>query len=178
LVTLVPSSSTTNLSTSARPTFWFYIPFPLTSEHSAEFSLLDAAGNYLYNMTLNDSQGNAGVIQVALSEQTPALEVNKTYTWMFQINCGLDNPISTWGEIKRVKLDQAVAAQLQQVSAREQAALYAEHGIWYEAVTTLAKLRLANPTDPAITTDWRSLLESASLGDIAGQVLLPCCIAK
>lgn len=182
LVTLVPSNpsvpnntGSVGLTASAHPTFWFYLPFPLSLENTAEFLLLDEDGNYLYNTTISDSQGNAGVIKVAVPDTVPALAMNKTYTWMFQVNCGIGNPISTWGEIERVELDQLVVTQLNQASAREQAALYAANGIWYEALTTLAELRLANPTDPAITTDWTSLLESAGLADVAEQPLLPCC---
>jgi hypothetical protein len=181
LTTLVPLNSPTDttgsvgLTTSTHPTFWFYLPFPLSPETAAEFLLLDEDGNSLYNTTLSDSQGRAGVMKIAIPNTTPALTVNKTYTWLFQVNCGVGNPISTWGEIARVELNPSVITQLQQASTQEQAALYAENGIWYEALTTLAELRLAEPNNPIITTDWKSLLESAGLVDVAEQPLLDCC---
>lgn len=182
LVTLVPANpsipdhaGSVGLTASPHPTFWFYLPLPLSLENSAEFLLLDENGHYLYNTTISNSQGHSGVIKVAVPDTTPALAVNKTYIWIFQVNCGVGNPISTWGEIERVELDQSITTQLQQASTREQAELYATNGIWYEAITLLAELRLANPNDATLTTDWESLLESAGLADVAEQPLLSCC---
>jgi hypothetical protein len=182
LVSLAPSTADAHaslgLTTADHPSFWFYVPFALTAERPAEFSLLNADGNYLYDAVISNSQNQAGVIKVELPASTKSLAADQTYTWMFQVNCGISNPISTWGQVKRIAPDQGLIKQIQQATDREKAALYAEHGFWYEAVNTLAELRLANPTDSQLMADWQSLLQSAGLADVAEQPLLACCSAN
>lgn len=159
------------------PTFWFYVPFALTPEQAAEFLLLDPEGNLVYSTHLTDSQEQPGIIQVKLPQTITPLQANTTYNWMFQVNCGTGDAISTWGEIQRVALDPVLDTKLQGATQLEQAALYAEHGIWYEALTTLAELHSKQPDDPAITADWQGFLQSTGLAEIQAQPLLPCCSA-
>ncbi|NJO40157.1 MAG: DUF928 domain-containing protein [Cyanobacteria bacterium CRU_2_1] len=186
LTTLVPyvttqegessvTQSIVGLTSSLYPTFWFYVPYELSIDLPAEFLLLDDEGNYLYTKTLTETVSSAGIIQVSLPTTIAPLEVGKTYRWTFQVMCEANNPIATWGEIQRVAIDNSLETQIEQSSPRDQAALYAANGIWYEALTTLANLRIAEPTNESIDADWHSFLESAGLADIADAPLLPCC---
>ncbi|WP_254721630.1 DUF928 domain-containing protein [Kovacikia minuta] len=70
------------------------------------------------------------------------------------------------GTIHRVVQDRAIAAQIESASPQQKVELYAQNGIWFDALTTLANLRLANPQDPALTSDWDSLLRSVGLEDV------------
>jgi hypothetical protein len=65
-----------------------------------------------------------------------------------------------------------LSAQLTGASVIEQATLYAANGYWHEALTTLAVARRANPTDAAIATAWRNLLQSVELGHLSTAQLL------
>jgi len=110
------------LTTQVYPTFWFYIPFALSAERTAEFSLLDAEGNYLYKTTISSSS-SAGIMGIDLPNTVPPLAVGTTYSWVLQVNCDTANPISIWGNLRRVALEPALSRQLKQASLREQAAL-------------------------------------------------------
>ena len=160
------------LTTQIYPTLWFYIPFALSAERTVEFSLLDAEGNYLYKTTISSSS-SAGILGIELPHTIPPLTAETTYSWIVQVNCDTANPISIWGNLRRIALEPALARQLEQASLRERAALYAEHGIWYEALTTLAQGARIQPSDPEILADWQDLLRSAGLADLAEQPVLP-----
>ncbi|NJO43540.1 MAG: DUF928 domain-containing protein [Cyanobacteria bacterium RU_5_0] len=161
-------------TTETHPTLWFYTPHILTPERAAEFVLLDNEGNEVYRTTLVEPEMSAGIVQVSLPE-TVALEENKMYEWYFLVNCDAGNPMYTRGGIQRVALDANLTNQIQQASLAEQAALYASNGIWYDALTILMELRLANPTDRTIATNLLTFLESARLQEMAEMPIGSCC---
>lgn len=74
--------------------------------------------------------------------------------------------------VQRVNLSPAVAQQLQTAQPRQKVAIYAENGIWHEAINTLAELRQQNPQDVSLQTQWKDLLEEIGLGDISGVAIV------
>lgn len=162
------------LTTADRPTFWFYIPYALTENYPGEFVLLDADRKYVYQSPPIRSS-EAGIIQITLPPTIRSLEVGKLYHWAFMIRCEADNPIFAQGSIERIVPASTLTDQLAQLTPDERAALFANQGIWYDALTTLAKLRLADPNDQAVVASWNSLMQSVGLADIAGQPILNCC---
>lgn len=175
LTALVPASnnSVLGLTTAAHPTLWFYVPYVLNSDHPAEFVLLDDRNRYIYQTTLADAQTEeTGIIRIALPE-TIALEPNKLYRWAFTVNCGADSSVFTLGGIQRVTIDTALGAQIEQATGFDRANLYAQNGIWFDALTTLAVLKQENPSDATIAAAWESLLQSVALEDVANQPFVP-----
>lgn len=160
------------LTTDAHPTFWFYVPYDLTLDRPGEFVLLDDQNNYVYQTSVITPAQTAGVISVALPDSTPELEAGKMYSWVFLIYCEADNPLFTRGGIQRAPLSSDLAAQLEQATPEAQVRLYAQNGVWYDALTQLATLRQENPNDAAIATDWQNLLHSVGLDDIADMPLV------
>lgn len=158
------------LTVSDRPTFWFYVPYPLTRDLATEFVLQDEQGKYLYQTSLAQSGTPPGVVSVTLPATVPPLEVDKRYHWYFLIYCTASNPmfVDGWVERKPNALSQTALS-------REQAQRYAANGIWYDALTTLAQLRRQKPQDSTLTQDWTNLLQSAGLGTIAPAPLVDCC---
>jgi hypothetical protein len=169
------STAVWGLTTIDRPTFWFYVPYAISPEHPAEFVLLDEANRYIYRANLTDVTTTPGILSIALPETVTPLEVGKVYQWAFLLYCDVDDPIFTRGSIERTQISAELAAQLEQAEPLEAAALYAANGIWYEAIDTTAQLYRTQPTDPAIATEWGSLLRSVDLGDLAEMPILDCC---
>lgn len=163
------SADVWGLTTSERPTFWFYVPY---SNMSAEFVLQDSEQNEIYknpNITLTSK---SGVIGISLPSDRKSLEVGKTYRWFLKIRCNQQQtasvPIYVEGDIQRVKLNPSLEQQLQSTSdPRQKIAIYAANGIWFDALTNLGQLRFANPNDATLVTDWQSLLRSGGLENIA-----------
>jgi len=175
LTALVPTvqSAVGGLTTADHPTFWFYVPYALTAEHAAEFVLLDDQNRYVYRTTLVNTNSNAiGITQVTLPA-TVTLEKDKLYQWVFMVNCEIDNPIFTRGSIRKVTIDPTLSNKIKQAGDLEKARLYAENGIWFDALTTLAALKIAKPGDAAIALEWRSLLQSVDLADVVDQSFVP-----
>jgi hypothetical protein len=77
------------------------------------------------------------------------------------------------GQIERVEPNPNLVAQLKTASPRDRAALYAEAGIWYDAVNSIAQLRRSSPNDTAIAADWAELLKSVGLDTISQKPLIP-----
>lgn len=161
------------LTTTDQPSFWFYVPYALNGDRSAEFILLDDQNRYIYQTTLVNGESDAiGIMQVTLPA-TVALEKDRLYQWVFMVNCEIDNPIFTRGSIRKVTIDPALSTKIRQAEALEQVRLYAENGIWFEALSTLAELKTAKPGDAAIALEWESLLQSVDLADIADSPFVP-----
>lgn len=173
LVALIPE---TNFGTTleARPTFYWHVP--VTVSPTAEFVLLDTDDNEVYRTTFQLS-GNAGIIQVSLKDQAgaPALEVGKDYHWYFSLVCDpgdRSGDIFAEGWIQRIDPPSSLASQLAAVPESDRPAVYAQAGIWYDALSTLANLRQTEPQNTTASTQWETLLRSVGLDNIASQPFL------
>ncbi|MBD0309458.1 MAG: DUF928 domain-containing protein, partial [Microcoleus sp. T1-bin1] len=105
----------------------------------------------------------------------PPLEVGKNYTWKFTVVCDPDDRSSDLlesGIVRRVELSADILSQLENADPRLKTFIYAENGIWQDALSTLATARRANPNERVFQTDWESLLESVTLGEIAKEPIV------
>ena len=151
------------------PTFFFYLPQP--NAELAEFILEDENGNLIYAQALT-IKNLSGVISVSIPANTnvPPLEVGKNYTWVFSLVCDPDDRASDQierGVVRRVELSADILRQLDAADLRQKTVIYAENGIWQDALGTLAAARRANPNDTDLAADWESLLDSVTLLEIA-----------
>ena len=156
------------------PTFFFYLP--QTDAELAEFILEDESGNQIYQQDLT-IKNLSGVIGVSIPANTnvPPLEVGKNYTWKFTVVCDAEDRSSDRlesGMVRRVELSAEILRELENAEPRQKTFIYAENGIWQDALGNLAAARRANPNDPLLKTDWESLLDSVTLGEIAKQPIV------
>ena len=156
------------------PTFFFYLP--QTEAELAELILEDESGNQIYRQDL-PIKYVSGVIGVSIPANTnvPPLEVGKKYTWVFSLVCDPQDRSSDLlesGIVRRVELSADILSQLENADPRQKTFIYAENGIWQDALSTLAAARRANPNEPVFQTDWESLLESVTLGEIAKEPIV------
>jgi len=158
------------------PTFWFYLPPELAvSATAAEFVLLGEDQRPIYREQMAPSS-EAGVIGIRPAH---SLVANQVYRWVFQLEVtgepGLDPAVE--GFVKYIQPDATLSQQLAAATLpQERIRVYANHGIWHDAFTELATLRLAQ--DSATQSDWANLLDSVGLGAIANLPLLNCCISQ
>ncbi|MEL7036623.1 MAG: DUF928 domain-containing protein [Cyanobacteria bacterium J06592_8] len=166
------SSNSTGLTTQATPTFYFFVP--AIAGQQAVFSLKDENHQDIYQTRIPLS-GKVGIVSVKLPADVPPLEISKSYRWSFGIVCQAQSPqqqsgvVFVTGEIRRVEVDTTLTHQLQQITPLEQAALYAENGIWFDSMEIIANLRKTQPNDITLDQKWEELLNSVNLGDIAQQ---------
>jgi hypothetical protein len=173
LTALVPKNKI-GRTVSDYPTFFFYLP--QTDAELAEFILEDESGNQIYQQDLT-IKNLSGVIGVSIPANTnvPPLEVGKSYTWKFTVVCDAQDRASDQlesGVVRRVELSPDILSELEKADPRQKTVIYAENGIWQDALSTLAAARRANPNDPDLAADWESLLDSVTLGEIAKEPIV------
>ncbi|MEH1941802.1 MAG: DUF928 domain-containing protein [Nostoc sp.] len=175
------ANSVTNVwgqTTVERPSWFFYVPYTKDLPYEVEFVLKedpdskDSKEIFQKAIALPDKPG---IIRISLPTTVPPLALDKQYRWFFTINCDKQN-YSPWtyveGVIKRVELNPATVKELQTTELLKRYTIYAQNGIWYDALTTLAQLRQKNPKDAALQVEWRNLLSSIHLDDIAAEPIL------
>lgn len=180
LIALAPefsskSSQTTEKSVwgqtiSQHPTFWFFVPATSPSTQ-LEFSLQNEREEDIYRTTV-PTPPQAGTIGIKIPTSQQPLQPDRNYRWTLKarVPCGTSAP-------NRVHVDGWVTrVNLPGVSPQSNSDIYAQKGLWYDAVTSLAQQRLQKPNDLQIEQDWSDLLESgnlqSALQSIAKQPLL------
>ncbi len=159
-------------TTQAHPTLWAYVP-PL--DPSIELQFLLTEGRNLVHRTTLQAPGQGGVIAIPIPTTATALTPDKQYQWTLSFRCKAPTTGQTTGSSAQIEtvyiqasvfykpLDSAIANQLTPTPSRQNAALYAQNGFWYDALTTLATLRQQAPEDPTLQADWATLLKSMVL---------------
>jgi hypothetical protein len=177
LIALVPEYSSlrvvSGLTTQQRPTFWFYVPYTSDSSY-AKLVIEDEKNQTFYKTSLAQTPG---IIGVTLPPTSSPLEIGKQYRWYFNIYCKQNNKFltSVEGNVQLLALKPNVQEQLSKATPKQQVALYAANGIWYDALTTLANLRRTFRQDTNLVSDWASLLESVDLQNLVTEPILDCC---
>jgi hypothetical protein len=156
------------------PTFFFYLSQP--NAELAEFTLEDENGNLIYRqaLTIKNLSGVIGV-SIPANKNVPPLEVGKNYIWKFSLVCDPEDRSADKvesGFVRRVELSADILGELENADPRQKTVIYAENGIWQDALNTLAAARRANPNEPVFQTDWESLLDSVRLGAIAKEPIV------
>jgi hypothetical protein len=95
-----------------------------------------------------------GLQRILLSDYGVELEVGVEYSWT--ISSGLDANASGW--IKRVELPASAAKRLTEVNLGEAPAIYAEAGLWYDALSSLLELISDHPNNERLRTARLELL--------------------
>lgn len=165
------------LTSAERPSFWFVIPEG--EQAPVEFILQNKQNGYTHRVEFPLPKMSAGLVQLSLPDDIPPLELNKRYFWTLAIGATSSQPQTyVQGSIYRVPLTTTVREQIDSATGLEQVSLYAQNGLWHDAVMSLAKLRQAAPDDPQLTRAWTELLKQINLEDIAAYPLLPCCTTE
>lgn len=186
LMALVPENNLA-LTQQAYPNILFYIP-QTSKPTPIEFVLKDDKRQIIYEKTFTkdaaETQADSGeVINLRSldSESLPELTTNKKYHWYLSIICDPENranDIVVHGWIKRVAVDKNLAQKLERASLLERSHLYAQAGLWQDALATLAELRYDQPRDTKLVASWTQLLNSEKLNAIAHEPLLNIKIYK
>ncbi len=172
LTALVPRSNDFGVTTVSHPTIFAYMPASSSPAAASivEFELIDAQGRSVYFTELEPVE-TAGILGLRLPSTTPGLAVNQGYRWVITVYDRFDEPIGQVnGLIQRVPLPAALAAATS-ASAYDQALLYAEAGLWYDALAAMATAYRSNPT-AAVREGWTRLLDSAELEELAQATVL------
>ncbi|MGB3492266.1 MAG: DUF928 domain-containing protein [Elainellaceae cyanobacterium] len=170
---LVPPETNHGYTLSPKPTIFVslteeIINVELFGDLTIQFGLWDEQGRFLYKLTQPYPE-ETGVLGVDLEgiEDLPALEIGKTYYWIFWV-AGVEDWSSshyTNGWIQRLE---PLPYDLQEIetSIIDQPYTYAEEGIWYDSLAAFFKLSQRSSSSFIAIEDLQALLISVGLESI------------
>lgn len=137
LTPLVPFSHTGQTS-SSRPTFVWFVPD--RTPHPLQFRLFKSNGQPLYR---TETQSQPGIMQFSLPSNLPPLTVGQSYQWQVVLVCDPQVPSRNMVATAAIQVVKpAVSLQTQLAAAptpQQRSDLYAEAGLWYDAISTALK---------------------------------------
>ncbi|MEL7510072.1 MAG: DUF928 domain-containing protein [Cyanobacteria bacterium J06554_1] len=154
-----------SFTASPSPDLWFYLPYRLVDSSRVEFTLKDGAGDTISRTRLDTTETLPtvpSIVRVSLSALGLTLTPETDYHWYLTVHCQGGPPIAVDGWIRYPSL--SVDPLTQPTNA-----------FWVDRLSVLADAQLLNPNDGSAQVDWRELLESVGLGDIADAPLMDCC---
>ena len=177
VVALMPKSNLV-FTVSEHPTFWFSLP-AVSLDRTLEFGLYDSSGERLYTRTFSPPE-NAKVTSLSLPDTFAPLAVDKDYRWYLSVVCNQESraeDLVVTGWIRRVQPSSSLGERLAVATDKERLAIYKESALWYDAITTLAKLRFSDPAANTLEQQWANLLETLELPQVIaapfGSELIP-----
>lgn len=154
LTALIPLNPNPALTTSAYPTFLFYVPYESNNIRIGKFSVLDwpdeKTKRYETSFTL---PGTPGIFSISIpSSLQYDFEIDQIYHWYFQLYCNKSTRSEEVnGFVKRVKLTSDTSTS----------------GIWYDDLAKLAERLRVSPQDPTLRNRWTQLLNSINSEHLA-----------
>lgn len=177
LTALIPQS-TMGQTISEKPTFFYYVPLAL--DKTVQFELADENDKTVYKKSFRMVTSRAGIVSVSLGSDgnSPALKVGKNYQWYFTIKCNPNSyttdDVLVSGWINRTAVTPTLKTELDRSpDSRAKLSIFAQQGLWYEYLATLAQLRTESPSDASLALKWSEMLNSVQLGKIAQEPLVP-----
>lgn len=171
-VTLLIPNDHVGLTTSGRPTFSWYVSSPPSTP--MQFALVEP-GVTKPLLVKQFRSDKSGIVQLELPPNVPELSAGKVYRWTVSLLCNVKRPseniyVRSW--ILRVDNQTQTNSQsgLEQYSSarklRQAAAAYAQSGIWYDSIASVAKAYLAEPQDEQNYQYLRFLLDEIGLSQV------------
>jgi Domain of Unknown Function (DUF928) len=170
---LVPKNNF-GLTTVANPTLMVYIPKSTGKNLKMELRSPDKK-QILLNQNL-PVPVNGGIVRINIRDaKSPQLEVNQNYYWKVTLVCptkdndsGANSIAQGW--IQRIQPDAKLQDTISKATPQTLPSIYAEAGIWFDALMNLDTLSQQQPNNRLITANWKSLLKSGEINDAIASI--------
>ncbi|HET6514866.1 MAG TPA: DUF928 domain-containing protein [Thermodesulfovibrionales bacterium] len=160
------------LTSQEQPTLYWYLS-TLTA-YPVELTVIEEEAIYpLAEKRLSPPVG-PGIQQIRLKDYDVYIDPGKQYRWFVAVIPDADRrskDVLSGGMIERVELSDAVRVKLRQAKKEAVPFIYAEEGIWYDALTALSELIDDRPDDPDLRNQRASLLEQAGLTEVTEDLM-------
>ena len=164
----------TGLTIQEQPSLYWYLSKPTT--YPVEFTIIDdRAIQPLIERRLSGSL-QPGMQRVRLAEYGLRLSVGVLYRWSVALVVDPDNrsrDVIAGGAIERITPPTELRAKLARAGKTRAPYLYAEAGLWYDALAAISDLIDAAPNDQVLRQERASLLEQVGLPQIADLDIRP-----
>ena len=126
----------------------------------------------LLDVTLN-SPKQAGIQQIRLSDYNVQLQPGVAYKWSIAISPDPEHrsrDIVASGGIQRIEPDGSLRDKLTRANQGEIPAIYADAGMWYDALEAISDLVIASPEEKALRSQQAALLAQGGLQDLLREI--------
>jgi uncharacterized protein DUF928 len=158
------------LTVSEQPTLYWYISGDTSLP--VEFAVVDPnATEPLLEKTL-PSPVARGIHRINLAEYGVKLAPNVAYRWSVTVVPDANRrsrDILSSGLVERVATPAELTAKLTSAPKDQLPAIYAEAGLWYDALAAMSTLVASAPNDASLRQQRAALLTQAGLPEIAGE---------
>ena len=162
-LTAIVSLNGTGSTTSTHPTFWIYLPETTASKIILSVMEENPDGAIKHHgQTSFPIPPQSGLISLKLPDETPPLEIGKTYKWAVILMCGKSlHPNDPVIEARINRIQASIPNQPENPITK--AIWFGQQGIWYDFLESFAQAKQANPNDQTVKTDWENMLKSLDL---------------
>jgi hypothetical protein len=160
----------TGLTSSEQPVLYWFISSP--SSHPVELTLVDPQKSDPLVELRIEPPVKAGVHRVRLADHGVRLAPAVAYHWYVAVmpDTGRrSKDILAGGSVERVPLPDGLATKVSGTPKADLPALYAEAGLWYDAMTALNDLIDQAPENGALKTQRSALLRQVGLPDTTSE---------
>jgi hypothetical protein len=164
LYVLTPKSGVA-LTTKARPTIFTFqtheVPSPV--EYRVTINKPGNPDPVFITARLSSS---GGIHRLDLAETDISLEPGVEYEWVVVLRTDRNKKaadVDAKGRIKRIVPDAALAEKIAKADAADLPGVYAEAGIWYDALEAISDQIAANPKDQDLVAARKTFLEKTGL---------------
>ena len=164
---LVLAPDHVGLTTHDQPHLYWYISKPIL--HSVEFTITERRAVKPLFVKIFKGPDRGGIQAISLADYGVRLRKNAQYKWFVTIVTDADHrskDILAGGIITLVNVPQSLPAKLQAAGSRTPY-VYAEEGLWYDAVEAISGMIDASPNDVRLRKQRASLLEQVGLDEVA-----------
>lgn len=159
----------TGYTTQEQPNLYWYLSKPVATR--LEITVInDQSVQPLLEQKL-ETPSQAGIQRLRLKDFGIRLKPGIEYRWFVGLVADpqqRSNDVIASGTIQRNEPTPALLAKLAKAGKPGIPFVYAEEGIWYDAITSISELIAANPKDAALRQQRAALLEQAGLDEAAG----------
>lgn len=164
VIELLAPQDHTGITATARPTFFWYIS--AQPSLPVEFTLRDEQADQTL-LVSRVAIPAAGIVKFELPKDMPALAPNKEYSWSVSLihdfKEGEANTVyKALLQFQPIPPQQAEALRSAD-SPRDRAAVFAQGGLWYDAIAQVVSAYLADSKDSNTQDDVMSLLSQVNL---------------
>ena len=158
----------TGLTTQEQPTLYWFVSGP--AETSIRITVLDEEGIDPLLETGLEAVRVGGIHELPLADHGIALQLNVEYQWFVSLVADpakRSKDVVSGGTIRRVKASVELTNALSDANTGRAGFVYAENGIWYDAIEALSKQIERSPDDASLRAQRAALLEQVELTEVA-----------
>jgi len=160
------------LTLSDKPSLFWSIS--ADSAHPIEVSVVDPREDEPVFFVRLPAPVAHGVYRMRLSEHEQAkLERGVQYHWSVSVimdEARRARDVRSTGMIELIEADSALAARIAAAAADERATVYAQGGIWYDALAALCDQMERSPADASLRRDFAALLRQVNLPPVSDPI--------